>query len=392
MLQWGPMLQFAPPLPESLNIGTKGLAGHLREFFPNQCLYRILLGEGHWALFWMACCLTGIILWTIIAVTIPSWATCIVRGFLGQHTEHIVVSLFASYVAICNLLAVVAMNLVHRCLRDDWIGALCAVSDIQAGDLKHFSKKTLDVGITFPFVFAVLLIVLVSALVGVQSGVIVAVTWLPLGCPFHTVLMTEHGVILVVMKLCSMRVHQVIDDLDEVFQSRERIKAGFWPQMARQIDSLDDTMEHVWKVGAPMLLIIFLRLFLAVVVMGAFGGIAYKNQQYEASSGILCLAGVVCFGFLHILIPLAGVTAMCVSMCPGTRSIRRSAGKFAIVAMPQDVQVQYLAFIDFIDRTPMGIELPVIGTVSYAFVAGKARVLLSILPVIFTISSGLLEK
>lgn len=170
--------------------------------------------------------------------------------------------------------------------------------------------------------------------------------------------------------------------IDVRMARKSMIGPGVWVSFYRSHMALDDLMDHLWKkAGVPVVALLLPWLWDAFycLVRIAAEDTTWKRLYYTACTGVI----MVCM--LLLLSGAASVTEACMSLRSGKRSIRSIASRLGRYDMPMNVRIEHTQFMQHVDRTPIGIEVPVIGLIDRTFIRSKVNLLLKFIPVCLTL-------
>lgn len=158
----------------------------------------------------------------------------------------------------------------------------------------------------------------------------------------------------------------------------------FWCEITRDYLALDKQLEQIWSLrygGALLLASCAVRFSFVMMFICCAAG--------AEQPGVIafCVAGASATGItiLRHLHPLAQVTALCQSQRANTRSIIRLAVEYV---NHKDLNIEAQAaqsrFLQYVDRTPAGIEVPLLGVITESVLLGYAKAIVAIAPVALT--------
>lgn len=181
----------------------------------------------------------------------------------------------------------------------------------------------------------------------------------------------------IITSLCRYRAMSFCTALEDQAKNPEPPSWHFWRQQCKDHYEMDRQFEKVWKIVSVQLSLNLMgQTLLGILCLGIV--LVGDSLHFIVTVCIICL--IVAVGALLQLRPAAEVTSLCQNMGPGARSIRSTTNYFIKVDMDPRAQQEWLAFSAYLDRTPTGVEIPLVGVVSYAFIASKIGLVLTLGP------------
>lgn len=165
------------------------------------------------------------------------------------------------------------------------------------------------------------------------------------------------------------------------------IAPGFYSSLYRSHLVLDNMLDDLWaKAGGPLVALTIPWLWDAFygVVRVAMETEVWKRTYYSIN---VCAIGVM---FVVFLKGAESVTESCMSLRSGKRSIRSISAVLGGREMPTATRVEHIQFMQHLDRTPVGIEMPLVGLINRAFMSSKVNLILKLIPVFVTLGLKLL--
>lgn len=154
----------------------------------------------------------------------------------------------------------------------------------------------------------------------------------------------------------------------------------YWQDLCEYHRQFNKDMLSLWKVAALPLTFSLLE---CVVMCADFvlAGLFATNP----------LISYVCFGMssvvglmlLYLLVPMAKATHKCQSL-GADMSIRKAADEYVGFKMNNQTLLEYMKFTHYLDRTPTGISMPLIGQVDFALLVSKGILLATAFPAVLT--------
>lgn len=166
----------------------------------------------------------------------------------------------------------------------------------------------------------------------------------------------------------------------------------FWIQRLESVLHFQDGLYNVWSVGA-------ICLFASLAGDGSQAFfcalVAATTTSFGIQVGFFLALMIVCCCALKTLVPLAFATSRCQAMAPTSkakRSIRQLAGQGGTHNLSVEAKLQYMIFMNHMDRSDFGINIPVLGTVTMSLLIGKASILAAVIPTAFAVSRSYLQQ
>lgn len=155
----------------------------------------------------------------------------------------------------------------------------------------------------------------------------------------------------------------------------------FWHAIAVAHQKFDEDLSHLWEVACFPIAIVAAEGWGASFALALMG---LDTPHDVASIVLFTVATSIALFVVLLLKPMADTTALCQNLGLGEYSIRKAASQYVGMMMSSDATAEYLKFTAHLDRTPTGVSVPVIGQVSYAFLASKAVLIATVIPTALT--------
>jgi len=376
-----------------------GTLDTLHSFFPDAQFAHFLFATQLWWLVWLLWFLSAFSVCIWLGWTTPAWAVSITQLVIGANavTATLCFRALVAFLAAANLCCVFGLALKQDLLDNTALVELQR-SFLQSTDLKdvrELGKRVLYLMPVVAIFFVLVEVFAFTAITGFQVSPWPLLSYgLGVVLPFHVVaLSSAFSLLFVTWRVSTHAIDNTLkgleDHLTKAKQNSKYIHVGFWPEMSSKISVLDDLMTHSWRAVAKLLLMFGFGISIVVITAGLLAFAAFRNGRDQASCLILGFAGSACGLVLWILVPLAKVTEMCQSMQADVRSIAKCVTMFATIAWPQETRIELVLFIMHLDRLKLGVEIPLLGTVDFAFLASKASVLVTIVPLILSMFAGI---
>jgi len=165
-----------------------------------------------------------------------------------------------------------------------------------------------------------------------------------------------------------------------------------WLLRIKAHQKLDDCLAALWSQAGVVI-------FISCVSRGIFafscligGVLEFRRQEFASAAGFFTTSTILLATTLYILNPMADLTRSCTGKKNYSDSIIIKAAQHGAAEMPIETRCEYNSFMIHLDRTPVGIELPVVGTVNYAYLISWGRVLASGIPLAITACVSLAHR
>jgi len=162
-----------------------------------------------------------------------------------------------------------------------------------------------------------------------------------------------------------------------------------WPSRTRDHQKLDDRLAELWGQAAVVLMVGLCVSGLVAFCCLIGGVISYRFHQPLTGLGFFVTTTIICVTTLVVLQPLAAITCMCRGLKNDSKSIINVAAEHAGEKMSLEARCEYNSFMLYLERTPIGADLPLIGPIDYTFLASKATTIAKAIPLAITIFVGI---